>query len=749
MNKDPKDRGPKDLAFSLSQATQNITHDPITTEKGYAAASPGRSTRTKGGTGHGLFWQLALVVVFFLPPGAAVVAINMLWRLPSQPHCESIYWPMASASLRLYCGDLAASDQTLSGLLEAIALVKVLPGDHPLRSQIDKSIEQWATEILELGDRQFNAGQLSEAIASARQVPTDTNTYKLVQDRIRKWQATWTSGEGIYREAQDLMRSGQWQQAVGVAVKLQDLENSYWNSTKYAEINELIQMTRADSENLIRARKLSETGGQENLLSAISLAAKIQPKSYLYGQAQTAVWEYGRQMMRLAERELERGNSYDAIAIARKIPAVTKLHDQTEDFVMIASAKSRASEGNIDSLEAAIVQAQKVDISRPMYGRAQQLISRWQREIEDVARIEKARQLAASGRINDVAAAVAEVGMIPINNPRYAEAQAMMKTWKREIEIIEDSPLLNRAEALARNGDAGSLQGAIASAEMIYPGRALYQEAQSNIRQWRRQIEVIEDIPYLEKAEELAISGTERSLKRAIAQARRIAPGRALYSEAKSKISQWQRQLEVIEDSPDLNRAELFALAGDIRSLKRAIAQARRIAPGRALYSEASEKIASWTDSIERLEDRPLLDRARNLAELGDLEAAISTAQQIRPGRALSDEASREIKNWQNQLLATNYLQSARQIALTFTPEALAQAIATADRVPRNSLLRSEADLQIDRWSQELLNIARDMSRYDLPEAIAIASYIPRSSNLYTAARSQISAWQKFVNPDE
>lgn len=731
MNKEPLDLGRKDLALSLSQATQSITYGPDPRKKG-----------------SGIFWQLAIVVLFFLPAGAATVAVKMLWRLPQQPHCESIYWPMASASLRLYCGELAADGQTLSGLLEAIALVKVLPGDHPLRSQIDKSIDQWAMQILALGDRQFNAGHLSEAIATARQVPTYTNSYKLVKDRIRKWQTTWRSAEGIYREAEDNMRRSQWQQAIGVAIKLQYLDNTYWSTTKYAEINELIQRTRTDSENLIRARELSETGGPDNLLAAISLAANISKDSYLYGQAQTAVWEYGGQMMGLAETALEQGNSYEAIAIARKIPAVTKLHDQTEDFVTIASAKSRAGEGNIASLEAAIIQAQTIDISRPMYGKAQQLIGRWQREIEDVSRIEKARQLAASGRVNDVAAAVAEVGMISVGNPRYKEAQAMMKTWKREIEIIEDSPLLNRAQTLASKGNVGSLLAAIASAEMIYPGRALYQEAQSNIRQWRHQIEVIEDLPYLEKAEGLALAATERSLKRAMAEARRIAPGRALYGEAKSKISQWQHQLEVIEDRPDLDRAELLALPGDLRSLKAAIVRARRIAPGRALYQEAREKIASWTDRIQRLEDRPVFERALNLAELGDLEAAITTAQQIRPGRALYPRASREIENWQNQLLATSSLQSARQIALTFTPEALAQAIATADRVPKNSLLRREADRDIANWSQELLQYARDMSRYDLPGAIAIASYIPPSSNLYSAARSQIAAWQKILNSD-
>jgi len=43
--------------------------------------------------------------------------------------------------------------------------------------------------------------------------------------------------------------------------------------------------------------------------------------------------------------------------------------------------------------------AQKVGFDRPLYNQAQELISRWQLEIEDVGHLERARELAQGGTV--------------------------------------------------------------------------------------------------------------------------------------------------------------------------------------------------------------------------------------------------------------------------------------------------------------------------------------------------------------
>ncbi|MFM6255829.1 MAG: chromosome segregation ATPase, partial [Dolichospermum sp.] len=92
-----------------------------------------------------------LAAVLTLIPGTVgFLAISMLFKLPSAPNCPQIFWPLASASVRVHCARLAASKQTVNDLLQAIALVKQLPENHPLREEINRFLEQWSRDILQL-----------------------------------------------------------------------------------------------------------------------------------------------------------------------------------------------------------------------------------------------------------------------------------------------------------------------------------------------------------------------------------------------------------------------------------------------------------------------------------------------------------------------------------------------------------------------------------------------------------------------
>lgn len=135
------------------------------------------------------------------------------------------------------------------------------------------------------------------------------------------------------------------------------------------------------------------------------------------------------------------------------------------------------------------------------------------------------------------------------------------------------------------------------------------------------------------------------------------------------------------------------------------------------------------------------------MASAGNLPAAITAARQIQSGRALSGEAQAAVNDWQGQIQARENWRSAQQIAQQGTPEALAEAIRLADRVPTTSPLRGEVNPAINDWGQRILIIAQDKGRYDIPGGIAIAEQIPRSTDAYQAARSQIAEWNKILNP--
>ena len=580
------------------------------------------------------FWVVSSLVGF---GAVGFLSVALLLRLPALPNCPSIFWPMASASLRLYCAQVAANKQTVDDLLEAIALVNGLPPDHPLRPEIDRNLEQWSLDILKLGDDAFNAGKLPEAIAIARKIPQNVPAYQLVDERIDHWQTVWSDAEDIYRKAEAELRKENWPAAFRQAVRLLSVGNTYWETTKYQELTNLITTARDDGAKLSKARRIADQGGLENLQTALKLIQEINPGSYVYQAAQKEIPKVGRKMLNLAQATLEGRDAQEAIAIARKIPASAKLEDEVQDFVNLAQAQSQAWVGTAESLQDAILQAQKIGSDRPLYGKAQQLITRWQREIEDVAHLGRARQLAQPGTLSDLTAAIGEAQLIPRDNPRWDEAQQLISSWTGQIETAQDRPYLDRADQLAITGDVVALQAAIDEASQVGQGRALYQEARGKIRE--------------------------------------------------------------------------------------------------------------WTDQMQRMQDQPFLDQARNLANGGDVPSAIATAQQIQPGRALYNEAQGSIKAWQNLLQAQQDLQQARNLGSSPTLDNLVAAIRTADQVPSSSYLRTDADSMIEQWSQQLLSLAEEQANSNPVGAIAIAQRIPSRTSAYGTAQLRIDAWKKSLNP--
>jgi hypothetical protein len=182
-------------------------------------------------------------------------------------------------------------------------------------------------------------------------------------------------------------------------------------------------------------------------------------------------------------------------------------------------------------------------------------------------------------------------------------------------------------------------------------------------------------------------------------------------------------------------------------SLKDAIQTAKQIQSGRPLYSEAQQRVQDWSQQVQQTEDQPILDQARDLANQGNLTAAIQVAQQIRPGRVLSDEAQSSVRSWQADLNGQQLLATARQQAESGTLEGLTAAIASATQVTSSSSARGESVDLINQWSERILQFAEETAQVDLNRAIAVAQKIPSRASLYDVAQQRIQAWQEQLNP--
>ena len=276
-------------------------------------------------------WPLWAIVSILTFSGVGALSAIVLLKLPALPNCPSMFLPTASASLRLYCAQVAAQKRTVNDLLKAIDLVAQLPKDHPLRPEIDRSIEEWSREILTLAEESFHAGQLNKAIETAHKIPSGTSAQKLVDEQIEQWKAVWSRAEGVYKEAEDALRAQKIRQAFLAATRLLGVGNKYWETTKYRELSELITITRDDSNKIDKAKGLAERGGVDNVLAAMKLIEGIQPKSYLYTKAQQMVVELGRDLLDLAEVALEQRNFDRAMDITRQIPDKAGLQAEIQE----------------------------------------------------------------------------------------------------------------------------------------------------------------------------------------------------------------------------------------------------------------------------------------------------------------------------------------------------------------------------------------------------------------------------------
>ncbi|MFN7554100.1 chromosome segregation ATPase [Microcystis sp.] len=580
-------------------------------------------------------WAALFVVVF---GGVGFLATWQLLNMQKSPNCPKIFWPVASASLRLYCAQLSADSRTVPGLLEAIALVEALPEDHPLRSQVNQQVEEWARDILNLAEKDYQAGNLEQAIAKARQIPNNMAVAAIIEERIAKWQGTWTEGNDILSKLEENLRASNWNQSFRLAVDLLNLNNEYWATVKYNEAIAKITVAREDSSKLDNAFNLFARGGLDNWFKVIEEARKIQASSYAYQEAQKLIGKTEDKLKEYAERLIEQKQWQALRDLANESPEDLKIKADITDWSVLSTAALDAETGTVDGLEAGILGLEQIDPSRPLHQTALAMKERWQLQVQDLKILSEARDLAQAGTIEQYSAAIVKAGEVPRNNP--------------------------------------------------------------------------------------------------------------LWSQAQQEIGSWNRQIQVIEDRPILERAQEIALPSDINSLSSAIIQARAIGKNRALYRDAQREIRGWQVRIERLEDQPILDQAQALANLKDYSTAIETANQIPPGRALSSEVSQNIRRWRRELRSRQNLQQANQLAATGTPEGLTRAIALVTNISTQTDAGVQRTELLERWSYQLLSLATDQAnngRY--LEAIRLAESVSRESTAYSSARSQMQGWRNILQP--
>jgi hypothetical protein len=469
-----------------------------------------------------------------------VTACVWIFSLPPDPNCKNLA-VTAADSERLYCADQAARQGNLGELLKALKMTSSWPESHPLHIQADKLSKQWASTVLVIARQKMEQGNVKQAIDLARQIPKTTDvSYKEAQELIVQWEANADQGKGLYKQAEDAIAQQDWAAAGSYAKALSQLSSRGWQAQSQNLIEKIATEKQAWNR-FLDAQYFAESKIADDLLQALELAGQMDPKTLAYKKAQKEVEKWSLEVLAIAQEREQAGDIDGAIALVSKIAPGSSGAANTQALKQLGKAQTTARKGTMWSYLEAWAVATQIPSSTLIHSHAQKRLTDWEQQVRNLQQLQLAKVFASSKQLFGYQLALNQLGGLDSKQPRYAEAQALAKDWKQNVEQIADQPLLNVATTLAQQKQ---LSKAIEVARMIPPQRPLHSQAQQQINQWMGDIQAVIDRPILDQAIALA---TEGRLTEAISTAAQIGYERILYPEAQDRINSWIREREAIE----------------------------------------------------------------------------------------------------------------------------------------------------------------------------------------------------------
>lgn len=528
--------------------------------------------------------------------GVGIRAVSVMTGNPPLPDCAQLA-ASASDSERLLCAQASVKSGSAQALIEAIELVEPWRPSHPQYEEANRLMDRWSKALLPELDRMVQQGEVRRAVAIANRIPQRVAVYPEVKSALATWDKEWTTGREIEGKIFKAIAAKDWIAARRNLQSFKILNTNYWVNQRHNQLRTRIDREQTARTQLQQARALAKTGDLAKLKEAFAIARKIDLKTTAWSEAKPDLDQWAERVMQYSFQKWEEEDIEAAIEVIQMVPPDIALTAEAKDLLSFGHAQRLAKEGSeqlapsyaqIYGLVEAIEAAARISPTSPFYQEAQERLSEWRLKLADIRKLQYANTLAQIGQRKTYEMAIAEAQTITQERPQRVQAQTLVSHWQKEIERQEDRPILTQAIRYAVAGGRENLQKAIAEAGKVEQGRALRIEGQTYIAEWEDRIEIIEDMPIFSQAEQMAERG---DLRGAIAQAQKIQKDRALYDDAAASIKAWTEEIEIVEDTPILVRAESYAARG---SLSIAIDIAAQIAPGRALYQEAQVSIAIW-----------------------------------------------------------------------------------------------------------------------------------------------------------
>jgi tetratricopeptide (TPR) repeat protein len=533
-----------------------------------------------------------------------------------------------------------------------------------------------------------------------------------------------------------------------------------WRTPPMPECNK-INVISSDSERLFCAQQTSQSGKAEDILAGIALVKSWSKDHPMFPQAERALAQWSDALLVVAREKLASNDLDGAIKLAQQIPDISPNFQQAQEEISFWQVERNRGQKLFEQIQTAL--------KKQFWNDASALIAKltlvddplWQNRLGDIRQqlenekkagvyLKQALEFVKTNPADKWGQAIGLLMPIDRRTFVWQTAEKEINQWRdrlfkmaaeklfkkdvtgatglldslpKQVEITEvqrdlvrlvqvtevdgqkqdKSPMLNQLWGLMLANN---------SAQQVQSNSPYHKNVQAILPRLNNQVE---NVVQLEIARGLASLGQISALQLAVNQAEQIAAKEPRRLQAQTLLAEWRKGIQVLEDRPVIKQAELLAKAGGIDRLRSAVALIDRIPKNRSTFGLAQQQKGEWVAQIQTIEDKPILNEARSIAQSGQLGKAIQVASRIRPGRALYGDAQQDVGGWAAELRAIEeraILARAQDLA---AQGSLTRAIDLASQIGTNAVA-SEAQQSINQWTQERAEIRRSRSE-DAPVA--------------------------------
>jgi serine/threonine protein kinase len=194
------------------------------------------------------------------------------------------------------------------------------------------------TETLSKATQEYQAGDLQEAIALVKSIPSHSNVYPEAQATIEAWQEQWQVAAQQYQIAQRAFHESRWSDVLDAVSQIPNI--SYWQSKTDKLVQQAYINIEAQTQDLLA--KAYESAEIRDFSTALQYLRQIPKESRAGALVQDKLAEYNRKRQIRAAYFLQ--NAYKKASIGDFDRAVKFLRNIPNDTLVYAQAQVKLNE---------------------------------------------------------------------------------------------------------------------------------------------------------------------------------------------------------------------------------------------------------------------------------------------------------------------------------------------------------------------------------------------------------------------